>query len=266
MLTPIPPNSFVNELIEISRERSNEIRIQKELERENREKRKKEEYDKMMISITNIYYDKLKELFKTTAQDGKNTVKFTFDRKDFEIREPWIAWPNQIATRWFGEISDPESKYLHGREHFKGISIKAGPLDVGGRPNEWFNAEFSWEVVDRSWSKYTGVHKIWDEGDTGYNISWTATSITPRSGETSPYIIGNYSTEIEAARAYDKECIKLGFKTTFNFPIENYPGIEPEKVESLTPNEELSQENTTTEEMETKRRRTITEPPPHPYR
>ena len=83
MLTPIPPNSFVNELIEISRDRSNEIRIQKELERENREKRKKEEYDKMMISITNIYYDKLKELFKNTAQDGKNTVKFTFLQSGF---------------------------------------------------------------------------------------------------------------------------------------------------------------------------------------
>ena len=238
MLKLVQPNSFVNELIEISRDRSNEIRIQKELERENREKRKKEEYDKMMISITNIYYEILKELFKNTAQDGKNTVKFTFVRKDFEIKDPWIAWPNQIATRWFGEISDPESKYLQGRQHFKGISIKVGALDEGGRQNEWFSAVFSWEVVDRSWSKYAGVHKIWDEGDTGYHISWTAIITAPNSGETRPYIIGNYSTEIEAARAYDKECIRLGSQTTFNFPIEEYSEIEPEKVESIIQSEE----------------------------
>ena len=142
-------SSFIATLIETSSERSNIVDQEKDEKRQRFEEAKAKRLHEMMESLTAKYHKQIKDALEKAAYSGKREKYMNFERDDFKANFPTLGTPAEMASRWFCEMINEESKYLPiksvtslkqgdnelekvEREHFKGLDF-----DI------WNNAAFT---------------------------------------------------------------------------------------------------------------------------
>ena len=100
-------------------------------------------FDDKMHTITDMYYNPLKDAILYKSERGIQELYFNFRFDDFKFNLPNTGNPRKMCSIWISEMTNPESKYLIDnetgikRQHFKGLK-----WDVWG--NGAFTTHFTW--------------------------------------------------------------------------------------------------------------------------
>ena len=85
--------------------------------------RRKQIVEKMMISLTFMYYQQVKAAIEYASKHGRCYVHINFDKDKFKANFPNLS-PKQVLKLWLQEMSNPNSKYLRSGSIFTNVNIK----------------------------------------------------------------------------------------------------------------------------------------------
>lgn len=114
--------------------------------------RRKKIVDKMMVSLTFMYYNMVKLAIEHASKRGKCYVHINFDKNNFKANFPNLS-PRQVLELWLQEICNPNSKYLNP-------SINSGFKSNITLPKKESLEGMKWDI----WNNYKfTVVLCWDE-------------------------------------------------------------------------------------------------------
>ena len=98
--------------------------------------------DKMMKSITFIYYTQIKAAIEYASKHGRCYVHINFDKNNFKANCPRLS-PRQVLNLWLREMTNPQSKYLNSSGSVFNCNVINKDSFKGIKWNIWNNDRFT---------------------------------------------------------------------------------------------------------------------------
>ena len=130
--------SFIQRMVWSQQRRQYNLMTEEERKTKQINDLKKQRYDELMKENTKKYYTRLVKCVQfnaTILARRQFHMNFTYD--DFKANVHGMGKPSAILTQWLTEMTNPNSSYLEGREHLKGLKF-----DVFNNKN--FTVRFSY--------------------------------------------------------------------------------------------------------------------------